>query len=197
MPCLLRHHFFVCFLAVLALQTACTPALDWREVRFEGAMPASQAGQLNAVLPCKPDRATREQTVGGQKVQLSMMGCKAAGATFTLSRMVLATPASAPQVLAAWQTASLGLPNGAVVATQPIKILGASAWPPAGQTHLPSAGVSVDAAMKAAKMSGQIAWFAQTADAELVLYQAAIYGSEAGAPSADAIATFFDSLRLP
>ena len=187
MPCLLRPLFYTCFLAVLALQTACTPALDWREVRFEGATPASQASQLNAVLPCKPDRATREQTVGGQKVQLSMMGCKAAGATFTLSRMVLASPAAAPQVLAAWQTASLGLPSGAAVATQPIKILGASAGPPAIQATV----------MKAAKMSGQIAWFAQTADAELVLYQAAIYGSEAGAPSADAIATFFDSLRLP
>jgi hypothetical protein len=179
-----------CFLALLALQTACTPALDWRDVRFEGVMPASQASQLNAVLPCKPDRATREQMVGGQKVQLSMMGCKAAGATFTLSRMVLTTPALAPQVLAAWQAASLGQAADAVVTTQAIKILGASAWPAAVRAQIPSSGA-------AAKSAGQIGWFAQTAGAELVLYQAAIYGSETGAVSAEATATFFDSLRLP
>ena len=193
----MRRLFYALFLALFVTLTACTPALDWREVRFEGAMPASQASQLNAVLPCKPDRATREQTVGGQKVQLSMMGCKAAGATFTLSRLVLATPASAPQVLSAWQAASLGLPAGAKVTTQPIKILGASAWPPAVQTPVPSAGASVDAAMKSAKMSGQIVWFAQTADAELVLYQAAIYGSDTAALGSEAATTFFESLRLP
>lgn len=190
MPRLIPRLIYACFLALLALQIACTPALNWRDVRFEGAMPASQASQLNAVLPCKPDRATREQTVGGQKVQLSMMGCKAAGATFTVSRMVLTTPAAAPQVLAAWQAASLGQAPGAVVTTQPIKILGASAWPVAVRAQIPSSGPAV-------KSAGQIAWFAQTAGTELVLYQAAIYGAETGAVSAEASSTFFDSLHLP
>lgn len=186
----MRRLFYAWFLALLVTQTACTPAFDWRDVRFEGAMQAPQASQLNAVLPCKPDRATREQTVGGQKVQLSMMGCEAAGATFTLSRMVLATPASALQVLAAWQAASLGQAADTAVATQSIKILGASAWPAAVRAQLSSQGTAV-------KRSGQMVWFAQTAGAELVLYQAAIYSSETGAPNAEAITTFFDSLRLP
>ncbi|MEO7644552.1 MAG: hypothetical protein ABIT72_05585 [Burkholderiaceae bacterium] len=180
---------------------ACTPTLDWREVRFEGAMQASDASPLTALLPCKPDRATREQTVAGERVSLSMMGCPAAGATFTLSRMVLKTPVKAPQVLAAWQAATLAntktqanlMPSDKTPATQPetspFKVPGASGWPAAARTNL-SAAAAVEAT--------QVAWFAQLAGPDIVLYQAAIYGAKDAKPlDAEAISPFFESLRLP
>lgn len=188
-------HFLVTFvtLSTLSLLLACTPALDWREVRFEGTLEAGDASPLTALLPCKPDRATREQTVGGERVSLSMMGCPATGATFTLSRMVLKNAAKAPQVLAAWQAATLAnlMPHNASLVdqtpTQPaassFNVPGASGWPVASR----SSGAA-----------GQVAWFAQLAGTDIVLYQAAIYGAQHAKPlSAEASSLFFESLRLP
>ena len=202
----MRLLYYLVISAILTPLLACTPALDWREVRFEGALEASDASPLTALLPCKPDRATREQTVGGERVSLSMMGCPAAGATFTLSRMVLKTPAKAPQVLAAWQAATLAnlVPNDkaqvdkaqtAQPVTSPIKVPGASGWPAAARISVP-AGVAKGSAP--AGMAGQVAWFAQLAGPDLVLYQAAIYGAQDAKPlTAEATSTFFESLRLP
>lgn len=187
-------HFLVTSVTLTTFATllACTPMLDWREVRFEGAQEASDASPLTALLPCKPDRATREQTVGGERVSLSMMGCPAAGATFTLSRMVLHNPAKAPQVLAAWQAATLANTNATNAAqpeTLPFKVPGASGWPSAVRMNL-SAAAAVGAA--------QVAWFAQLAGPDIVLYQSAIYRSQdAKSVAAEATDTFFESLRLP
>lgn len=193
-------HFLVTS-ATLTPLLACTPTLDWREARFEGAMEASDASPLTALLPCKPDRATRAQTVGGERVSLSMMGCPAAGATFTLSRMVLKTPAKAPQVLAAWQAATLAnlmpgdKPPAAQPETSPFKVPGASGWPAAVRMNVTGAA-AVGAA--AAPWAGQVAWFAQLAGPDIVLYQAAIYSSKDAKPlGAEAISMFFESLRLP
>lgn len=202
----MRLFYYLVTFAILTPLLACTPALDWREVRFEGTLEASDASPLTALLPCKPDRATREQTVGGERVSLSMMGCPAAGATFTLSRMVLKTPAKAPQVLAAWQAATLAnlVPDDKVQVdkaqtaqpvTSPIKVPGASGWPAAARISVP-AGVAKGSAP--AGMAGQVAWFAQLAGPDLVLYQAAIYGAQDAKPlTAEATSTFFESLRLP
>lgn len=168
-------------------------------------MESSDASPLVALLPCKPDRATREQTVGGERVSLSMMGCPAAGSTFTLSRMVLKSPAKAPQVLAAWQTATLAnlRPSDKAQAdkteavqpvTSAIKVKGASGWPAAVRMNVtgPAAGAGV------ATLTGQVVWFAQLAGPDIVLYQAAIYGSRDAKPlSAESTSTFFESLRLP
>lgn len=197
--------------------------LDWREVRFEGALEASDASPLTALLPCKPDRATREQTVGGERVSLSMMGCPAAGATFTLSRMVLKKPIKAPQVLAAWQAATLanlvshsnapadktqgdktqGEIAQAPPVTSPFKVLGASGWPAAVRVNANVTGgvsgaVGAGSESAAGRFAGQVAWFAQLAGPDIVLYQAAIYGSQDAKPvAAEATDTFFESLRLP
>ena len=201
-------HFLVtsATLTTLFSLLACTPTLDWRDVRFEGAMQASDASPLAALLPCKPDRATREQTVAGERVSLSMMGCPAAGATFTLSRMVLKNPAKAPQVLAAWQAVTLAnvVSNDKVQAdkaqavqpvTSPIKVPGASGWPAAVRVNM-TGGVADGAA--SGRFAGQVAWFAQLAGPDLVLYQAAIYGAQDAKPlAAEATSTFFESLRLP
>ncbi len=60
------------------LSSACTPAFNWRDVTFDG-LPVA------ALLPCKPDRATRMVPLAGVPRQMVMAGCKAGGATFTVA----------------------------------------------------------------------------------------------------------------
>ena len=71
--------------AVLAL-AACSPALNWREVR-----PANTS--LSLLLPCKPDKAEKIVPLGGQPTTLAMLGCDAAGATFAVAVADLGDPA--------------------------------------------------------------------------------------------------------
>ena len=77
--------------ALAVVLTACTPAFNWRDVSFD------QAG-VTALLPCKPDRGTRAVQLGGQAVQMSMAGCEAGGAMFTVSLVQAPTEQAIPQI---------------------------------------------------------------------------------------------------
>ena len=81
--------------------TACSPALNWREVRLEPSA-------LVAMLPCKPDQGTRSVTLAGQNLSMHMMGCEADSATFAVSYADLPDATQAAAVQAQWQTAMLG-----------------------------------------------------------------------------------------
>ncbi len=169
---------FSIFCALLLFITACTPALNWRDVRLESA----DGSTLKAALPCKPDAATRKQQLGEILVDLSMMGCAANDVTFTLSRIPLVDPLSATRVLAAWQAAAVANVKAMPTLTTPITVSGAGAWPPAARVTL--TGTTTQA---------QILWFAKQSSAGLTLYQAAVYGKQ---PNNEAIKTFFESLQL-
>lgn len=78
-------------IAVSASFAGCTPAFNWREVGFD------QAG-VTALLPCKPDRGERSVQLAGQAVQMSMAGCEAGGAMFTLSLVEVPANGSPPAV---------------------------------------------------------------------------------------------------
>jgi hypothetical protein len=167
---------------LLLTTTACTPKLNWREVRLESA----SGSALKAQLPCKPDAATRKQLLGNIQVELSMMGCVADKATFTLSRIPLTDPLTAPQVLAAWQAAAISGLNAKPAPLRGIKLAGASAWPATARVTL--AGTTAQA---------ELAWFAQQTPAGLTLYQAGIYvNAPAKQLDADAVTTFFESLQI-
>lgn len=196
----------------LMLLSACSPSFNWREVRFDAdsATADSSVSTLNAFLPCKPDRATRQQDLGGVRVDLSMMGCQVegdmGGATFTLARINLTNPASAPQVLSAWQAATLANLRTTQSQTQPISIAGASAWPPA--TRMTATGQSVAGQSAGGQPSSlQAVWFAKQSASGVVLFQAALYlTNNTQQPSTKpdrsnalnvAASTFFESLHLP
>jgi hypothetical protein len=68
------------------LMAACTPALDWREVRPDGA-------GLVVLLPCKPSSYARSVLLAGQAVQLSLHACSADGLTWALAFAELGDPA--------------------------------------------------------------------------------------------------------
>jgi hypothetical protein len=80
--------------------SACSPALNWREVRFEG-LPS------RVLLPCKPDRAERQVPLGDAQATLHMMGCETQGLQFTWSHLALPLGAPPAQVVRVWQQASL------------------------------------------------------------------------------------------
>jgi hypothetical protein len=170
-------------LVLILLLFACTPALNWRDVRLESA----DGSALKAALPCKPDNATRKQQLSDIQVNLSMMGCVANETTFTLSRVPLTDPLDAPKVLAAWQAAAVANVGIKQVGDKPApmtaaNVSGAGAWPPAARVTL-----------NGATIQAHMLWFAKQTATGLTLYQAALYGKQ---PSNEAITTFFESLQL-
>jgi hypothetical protein len=179
------NRFLVCptlYLSVSLLLSACTPALNWRQVQLDTANGTS----LKAALPCKPDTATRKQQLSDVQVDLSMTGCVANETTFTLSRIPLTNPLEAPKVLAAWQTAAatnVGVNvSGKPVSMTAANVSGAGAWPPAVQVIL-----------NGTVTQAHMLWFAKQTATGVTLYQAALYGKQ---PSNEAISTFFESLQL-
>ncbi|MDH4059495.1 MAG: hypothetical protein OEU94_01650 [Aquincola sp.] len=60
-----------------AVSIACTPALDWREVRPEGS-------HLQLMFPCKPASHTRRVSLADTTVEMSMFACTADEATYAL-----------------------------------------------------------------------------------------------------------------
>lgn len=85
-------------LLLLAALTACSPSLNWREV---------QLGNLRALLPCKPDTASRPVLLGGQTLVMDMAGCEAAGALYAISRVRAADATQAGALLQAWRQDSV------------------------------------------------------------------------------------------
>lgn len=63
-------------LAFLLLLGACSPALDWREVRPEGS-------GAELMFPCKPEQARRP--VSAQEPAMGLAACRAAELSFSLS----------------------------------------------------------------------------------------------------------------
>jgi hypothetical protein len=61
---------------------ACTPTFNWRDVSFEQA-------PVTALLPCKPDRGSRQVPLAGQQLTMHMAGCEAGGAMFAVALVEL------------------------------------------------------------------------------------------------------------
>lgn len=86
----------------------CSPALNWREVRFDEA----GIGQL---FPCKPVRQQRNVELAGGRQLLVLQVCDAAGATWALSHVQATDPGRVPvllEALAAAAQANVGAPPG-------------------------------------------------------------------------------------
>lgn len=176
-------------LAASGFTGACTPALNWREVR-DGPAP------LSALLPCKPDAGERTVTLTGKPVQMHLLGCKADGALFVLGWVEIDAPSELGAMLGSWREATLahiGIPPGPDA--------------PAGAAYLPSGGLALPQSRRItaegrspdaghAPVHLQAAWFATAGRPGQAAYamQAAVYADRP--PAAAATSTFFDALRL-
>jgi len=166
--------------AVAAGLAACSLTFNWREV------PIGDAG-LVALLPCKPDRASRALPLGTQSVNIEMAGCEAGGATFAVAHAHAADAAQAAAWLGAWQAATRTQLVGATF-TEAAATLPRAALTPAA--------VRLDARRGGAeeRPAAQILWFAQLRAGGVSVYQATVLGA---LDRAEATSVFFDGLRLP
>ena len=167
-------------LAALLLASACSPALNWREIRLD-PLP------VRAQMPCKPDRGTRTVELAGASLELQMAGCEADGATFALMAARLPDPARAGAVLLAWKQGTLQnmkasdpretpfAPAGALVIPQSVRVQ--------AQGRGPQGAVASDAV-----------WTARVGEQGLTLVHAVVYRPTARTDIAD---TFFAGLQLP
>jgi hypothetical protein len=71
--------------AVLLCLAACTPELNWREVR--------PAGGVVLMFPCKPAVETRTLTLAGRSVSMDMRVCETQGVTYALAHADMGDPA--------------------------------------------------------------------------------------------------------
>ena len=168
-------------MAIAGLLAGCSPTFNWREV------PIGDGGVV-ALLPCKPDRATRALPLGVDAVTVDMAGCEAGGATFAVARAVAASPSQAEGWLRAWRAATRGQLAGAPASESPTTLPRAAGTP---------APVRLDSPEGDAGTAGpvlHVLWFAQQRPDGVALYQATVIGKPS---SADALPTFFEGLRVP
>ena len=156
--------------------TACSPALNWREVRLEPSA-------LVAMLPCKSDQGTRSVTLAGQNLSMHMMGCEADSATFAVSYADLPDATQAAAVQAQWQTAMLGNMRATQNLQSPLNIKGVVGA--TGAVQLQAQGTQPDGRAVVA----QGVWFIRGAQ----VFHAVMYAAKLNPEAADA---FFTGFRL-
>ena len=166
----------MCLCACLAALAACSPQLNWREVRAEG-------GALAAMMPCKPDVHERSIPLVGKSRRMQLQVCSAAEATWAIAWIDVDDPAQVGAVMSALrESAAVNL------SAVPGQI---RAQVPAGATPQAQAGRS---RLKGSRPDGRVAvedllLFAHG----LRVYQATVIATE---PPESAVDTFFADLRL-
>ena len=108
--------------AAIVATAACTPTLDWREVRVEG-------DALTVLFPCKPDRRSRVVPLAGEPASMRMLTCAAGGDTFAASFLDVDDPARVPIVLQALQDITVANIDGAAPQSRPLVLRGATPSP--------------------------------------------------------------------
>ena len=162
---------------------ACQPSLNWRETR-------SDAHPLVALLPCKPDRGSREVPMGGAPVALDMLGCEAAGSMFAVSHVRLADPANAGALLAGWRTAVLANLHAVNPQDQPFTLPGGLGLAQSVRTR--AVGQGPDGRPVAA----EAVWFARSGPEGVDLFHAVVYAQRQDAALGTEAETFFAGLRF-
>lgn len=164
------------FLCLALLLGACSPALNWREVRTDD-------GDLKTLLPCQPDRGARQQPLGSQEVMMTMLGCEAGGAMFAVAVAELGATDKARAAQAQWQARTLTNMQADSSAVTPVTIRGAGSE--VAPQRVSARGLQPDGR----PVELQAVWFARGTR----LYHAAIY---AGKVSDEMQEPFFDGLAL-
>ena len=165
-------------LSVWAL-CACTPSLNWREVRLEDTA-------LKTLLPCKPDHGSREVSAGGPTLMVRMSGCETQSHLLAVARLPMpaqARPAEIESAIAQWQSATLANMNGQLTGAEPLEIKAAV---PIKAQRISASGRAADGRVVQSQWV-MFAWEGQ-------IIQAVVYAPKLQAEVSD---TFFAGLTLP
>jgi hypothetical protein len=169
-PCLI-------LLAVAAALGACSPGLDWREVRPEGA------GVL-ALFPCKPTVSQRAPTQSNP-AHMGLAQCSAAGASFSLAWSAVAEPSQVAPALRQMRESLAGKLAAKPGVSRPIQVPGMT----------PNLEAQTQSLMSAADRPGTVLPLAQVAvfSKGLQVYQLVMMG---GKPGDEAWENFSASVRV-
>jgi hypothetical protein len=164
-------------LALACAAAACTPTLDWRELRIDGT-------GLLALFPCKPAGHARNLALAGVAVDMTVTACSTGGATYAVGFADVGQPALVAQAL----------DELAAAASRNIDAKGATPGPLRieGMTPNPRAGRWVFAGRRAddQRVEEQVAVFAHGTR----VFQATVVGATL---DSEAVDMFFGALRLP
>ena len=165
------HAGVLCAAAV----AACAPALNWREVRTEGAA-------LSAWLPCKPEVRTRVIPLAGVPASVQVLGCTVEGSTWGVTSADVGDATLVAPVLVEWRKARSANLAGQEVAASAAAVPGMTAASDA--VRLQIAGQRPDGVA----VTEHALLFAVGTR----VFHAAVIG---GAPGRDALDTFFGNLK--
>lgn len=172
---LVRYEFYVSTLVVLSISTGCSPAFNWRDVRPEHTT-------VQALFPCKPEQTIRRVALGDREVRMTMLGCEAGGAAFTLLYADTEDSAGLNATLGAWRQATLGNVHAQAATARPFLLNGVGDQ--ASAVSVTTNGVRQDGSA----MAVQGLWFAVGSQ----VFQATVTSDAANPMAAD---TFFAGFR--
>lgn len=160
----------------MGLLCACSPVLDWRQVKPGGL-------ELEAMFPCRPATLSREVPLSGRRVVMVMHACAAGGSTFAVGALTLDDVRDVGPALVSLRDAAARNLGGGAASTQPVQVPGMTPQEQAVRVtlagHRPDGSAVVE----------HIALFARGAR----VYQAMVVGDQ---PEADAVSTFFNGLKV-
>jgi len=116
-------------LAASLLLGACSPALNWREVR-----PADSAAQL--LFPCKPSSHARDVDLAGQRTPVTLYACEAADMTFAVAFAALEDPSRVSPALQDWRRAAQDNLGASQVRPVDFKVPGQTPNPQSSLLHI-------------------------------------------------------------
>lgn len=172
----MRYFLLVAVLCSIPILNGCSPTFNWRDVRPDQT-------PLVALFPCKPDQGARVVSLGAKDVTMTMLGCDAGGATFTLAYADLKDAAMTGAGLAQWKAATLGNMRTKSSSELPFLLKGARVLPQSVQVE--ARGFRPDGMAVAV----QAVWFAAGSQ----VYQAAVYADASNHAAAE---TYFAGLGL-
>jgi hypothetical protein len=123
---MLRSRYWPSCLLALA---ACSPALNWREVRPEGS-------SLLLMMPCRPDVQVRKVGLAGHLTSLTLSACSSAGATWALAMADLGDPQLVTPALEELRRSAAANVGAAESRQLPLAVPGATPNPAAGRVSL-------------------------------------------------------------
>lgn len=175
----LLHSVRAAGLAALWLLGACSPTFNWRAWPVEGTA-------LQAMMPCKPESATRPVPMLGTPVELHMHSCEAGGLRFALAWADVRQATQVPVAMTAWRLASLQTLRASVTAPDDPALN----WPVAVAGVPQAQGVQAQGTdAQGQSVLSRTVYFSQGTQ----VFQAAVYGARL---NGEAVEAFFGGLKL-
>ncbi|MET0334068.1 MAG: hypothetical protein ABW190_07330 [Rhizobacter sp.] len=161
---------------LLLAVSACSPTLDWREVRPEES-------SVVALFPCKPTTDARMVSLAETRVRMQLVACRAGDVTWALAHADVADAARVAPALKSLRDAAASNLKGTAQAVGPMQLNGMTPNPQAERVRVQGRLPTGEAVV----LEG--GFFVRGTR----VYQVSVMGQKL---DADALGVFFDGLKL-